>query len=490
MRPLAIAAAVMLSIAACGSDDDPLAPPLAVASIVVTPGTPSLYVGQTLTLFAVPRGADGEPLPERPVTWASQTPALATVSAAGVVQALAAGNAVIRVSSEGVELDVPVGIALVPAAAIVLHPGTAALREGQQRQMTAVLLDAQGDPLDDGREIAWRSTNTAVATVDADGTVHAVTEGTAQIVATHGPLEASTPLAVGVEWVAEFLFEAHDGTSTLPYLFASDPRTPLVAPSYVTPFAGTRHAAPSPDGTRIAFTCDVGICVADRDGTDIDILTDGDRSYEDSPTWSPDGARIAFRRWAQGGSAELVEQTDIWVMNADGTAQVNITDDATSQGDPAWSPVRADGGTRIAYRELAMVDGYVTNRLFTMRPDGTDRRGETAAGLLNASEPSWTPDGQRLVYVQDGGEVSADLWIVTVGQSDAAPLMATAIPGEQRGPTVSPDGRLVLFTSMHDGVPGVGFRRQLYTVRLDGTGLMRRTSDALDKEHPAWRVYP
>lgn len=485
LRPAALLTAALLALA-CGGDD-PLAPPTPVASVDVDLPATSVIVGESLTLVATPLDAQGAPLRDRPVTFTSSDLRLATVSATGVVQALADGDVEITVASEAVATIVGLRIDPVPAASIAIASVATALAEGEASLLEAAVLDAEDRPLP-GRVITWTSDDPAIATVDAEGMVRAVAEGGTTIRARHGELEATVTFTVRVDWTADMLYEAHDGTSHFPYLFAFDPRVSPVQATKVLPFAGARQVAASPDGSRIAFTCDVAICVADRDGTDIDILTDGDLDYEDSPSWSPDGQRLVFRRWEQGGSAEQVEQTDLWVMNADGSGQVNLTNDAASQGDPAWSPVREDAGTRIAYRQVAWVDGYVTNRIFTMRPDGTDRRAETPEAV-NASEPAWTPDGTRLVYVQDGGDAVVDLWIVTVGQGNARALMA-ALPDEQRGPAVSPDGRHVLFTSSHEEVAGVGFFRQLFTVRIDGTGLMRRTGDAQDKEHPAWRVRP
>ncbi len=485
LLPFALLTAALVT-SACGGGD-PLAPPTAVASVDVEVASTTVIVGETLQLVATPLDAAGQPLLDRPIAYVSSDLRLATVSATGVVQTLAEGDVDITVVSEGVATVVGVRIEPVPAAAIMLANVATDLTEGETSLLEAAVLDAEDRPLP-GRAITWTTDDATVATVDAEGMVRAVSEGATTIRARHSDLEATVTFTVRTDWTADMLFEAHDGTSNFPYLFGFDPRVSPVQAAKLLPFAGVRQVAPSPDGARIAFTCDVAICVADRDGTDIDILTDGDLDYEDSPSWSPDGLHLVFRRWAQGGTPELAVQTDLWVMNADGTGQVNLTDDPSSQGDPAWSPVRGDGGTRIAFRQVAVVEGYVMNRVHTMRPDGSDRRAETPVAV-SAAEPSWTPDGARLVYVQDGGEASADLWIVTVGQGNAQPLTAS-ISGEQRGPVVSPDGRHVLFTSSHEEVAGVGFFRQLFTVRIDGTDLRRRTSDGADKENPAWRVRP
>ena len=486
-RPRALAAMLLVALAACSSD--PFAP-VAVSYVELSPAAADVEIGATVQLQAIPRASDTRALDDRIVTFTSLTPAVASVTAQGLVTTLSVGAARLQASVDGVVAEATVLVRALAANGLELDVTDVALPVGQERRIRGTLVDVTGAPIETPATLEWVTEDPYVATIDATGLLRAVGEGTTRVVATSGPFTANVTVEVRGVFVADIIYEAHDATSSFPFLFALDPAATAVPATKLIAFAGTRHAAPSPDGSRIAFTCDVAICVANRDGTGITVLTDGDLSYEDSPTWSPDGQRIAFRRWAQGGSAEQVEQTDIWVMNADGSAPVNITNDAASQGEPAWSPMRGDGGTRIAYREAALVEGYVTHRLYTMRPDGTDRRAETAAGLASATEPAWTPDGAQLVFVQHGGEVTGDLWVLTVGAQDARPLMPSPLAGEQRSPAISPDGRYVLFTSAHEPVPGGGTHRQLYTVRINGTGLLLRTSDPADKSHPAWRLRP
>jgi len=91
---------------------------------------------------------------------------------------------------------------------------------------------------------------------------------------------------------------------------------------------GEYGAAWSPGGSRIAYVCyevqlyEYHICTMSSDGTGQVRLSVGS-----SPTWSPDGSRIAF--W---------QDKDIHAMNADGTGQVNLTDHPDDEYDPTWSP--------------------------------------------------------------------------------------------------------------------------------------------------------
>ena len=55
------------------------------------------------------------------------------------------------------------------------------------------------------------------------------------------------------------------------------------------------------------------------------------RWQDQDPAWSPDGSKIAFESDRDGNY-------EIYVMNADGTAQHNLTNDGAYDRDPAWSP--------------------------------------------------------------------------------------------------------------------------------------------------------
>src|SRR5437762_1781934 len=72
-----------------------------VASVIVTPTTASVPVGQTVALAATPKDSTGRVLIARIVTWASNAPAVATVDAGGLVTGVAAGTATLTATSEG-----------------------------------------------------------------------------------------------------------------------------------------------------------------------------------------------------------------------------------------------------------------------------------------------------------------------------------------------------------------------------------------------------
>ena len=127
------------------------------------------------------------------------------------------------------------------------------------------------------------------------------------------------------------------------------------------------------------------IYVVNVDGTGLLRLTD-DVGRDVDPAWSPDGKRIAFASDRSGNS-------DIYVMDADGSNLVRRTQSGSSSG-PAWS---ADG-KKIAFSSLR--DGQFG--IYVMSEDG-DWANPTHAGYDRGwnTHPAWSADGTRIAFVSD-----------------------------------------------------------------------------------------
>lgn len=165
----------LTALAACTGEGT--APPAPVASVTVTPQTTSLSPGQTAQLSATPRDAQGAALTNRTVTWTSTSTAVATVSPAGLVTALAVGGPVtIVASSEGQDGTAIVTVIPPPVASVTVAPSSPALTPNAVVQLTPTLRDAQGSLLTD-RSVTWSTSNAAVATVSGSGLVTAVSVG-------------------------------------------------------------------------------------------------------------------------------------------------------------------------------------------------------------------------------------------------------------------------------------------------------------------------
>ena len=153
-----------------------------MASVDMNPGEVQLQIGQTTTITATPKSADGTALTGRSVTWTSSKTSVATVDASGLVTAKAAGSALIQAKSEGVTGTALVTVADVPVSSVVVSPDTATILVGQSQQLSAKTLDAGGGELS-GRTITWSSSNEDVASVSSTGKVLAVAAGSATITA-------------------------------------------------------------------------------------------------------------------------------------------------------------------------------------------------------------------------------------------------------------------------------------------------------------------
>ncbi|HEX4600685.1 MAG TPA: Ig-like domain-containing protein, partial [Gemmatimonadales bacterium] len=172
-----------------------------VASVVVSPATVTVRVGETVPLTATPKDASGTPLSGRVVTWATSNGAVATVSGNGVVTGVAAGPVSVTATSEGQSGSSAVTVTVVPVASVVVSPATASLSNGQTVQLTATPKDASGTPLS-GRVVTWATSNAAVATVSGSGLVTGSGAGTATITATSEGQSGASAVTVTVVPVA------------------------------------------------------------------------------------------------------------------------------------------------------------------------------------------------------------------------------------------------------------------------------------------------
>jgi uncharacterized protein YjdB len=187
-------AAVALLLAACGGGDGGPPAPAPVADVRLAPTTLDLEPGQSAPLSAAVVDATGGLLAGRPVTWATANAAVATVSTAGVVTAVADGTTTVTASAEG-----RAGTATVTVrsrvATVEITPGAAeVVVGGPPVQLTAQARSGAGTPL--ARPVQWVSQQTAVATVSATGLVTAASPGTATITATSDGVSGAVTVQV------------------------------------------------------------------------------------------------------------------------------------------------------------------------------------------------------------------------------------------------------------------------------------------------------
>lgn len=456
--------------------------PREVAAVSVFPATVQVYPGDTVRLQATPLNAGGQPITDVVVTWSSTEPSVASVSMEGLVTAHDTGSVQVRATAGGKWGGSAVAVARPfdpgpqpgPVTVVELDVTTATVAEGGSVVITATPRDAEGDVVED-RVVVWTSSNTAVAWVNPFGTVSTIRVGEAEIEARVDGASAEATITVVADYGYDLLYDQSDGVGIAPEIRRLDIRTADATPDRLFPDGRWAHeAAVSPDGSRIAFTVyspsGSNVWVADLDGSDALQLTDVP-GIADKPSWSPNGRTIAYRRWlwSQG------EGADIWTVHADGTDHFNVTNDnvGLSHDGPAWSPL----GDRIVYSRLASG----TMHLWTIRPDGTDRRQLTFGDVADV-HAAWSPNASRIVFERYGAQPGSDgeLYVLDVATGGVGKLLA--LPYGQFNPAFSPDGRLIAFSSQVAG------QLQVFTVWPDGSRLAQRTHGDREASNPAWWV--
>jgi uncharacterized protein YjdB len=152
------------------------------ASIAIMPTLPSVITGETMQLTATARDASGAVI-TTPVSWRSNTPAIADVTPSGRVAGIAAGFATLVASLDTVTRGVSVRVAPVPVASVAVTPAPVTVVENGFTALTATARDQAGNVLTN-RPVVWTVNNPAIAEVTASGRVVGIAPGTAMVTAT------------------------------------------------------------------------------------------------------------------------------------------------------------------------------------------------------------------------------------------------------------------------------------------------------------------
>jgi trimeric autotransporter adhesin len=175
--------------------------PVPVASVSVVLSAPSVTLGATTQATATTRDATGLVITGRAVTWRSSNDAVATVSAAGVVTAVALGTADIVATSEGVTGSARLTVTPIPVARVDVSAPDSTLIVHDTVQATAVVRSSSGAVLT-GRALTWTSADTTKVRVNATGRLIAVGVGTTTVSATSEGVTGTLPVQVSPAPVA------------------------------------------------------------------------------------------------------------------------------------------------------------------------------------------------------------------------------------------------------------------------------------------------
>ena len=229
------------------------------------------------------------------------------------------------------------------------------------------------------------------------------------------------------------------------------------------------------------------IWVMNADGTNQTNLTNTPNVGEVQPAFSFDGTKIAFNGPGQENE-DGDTLSDIWVMNADGSNKTNLTNTPdVSESQPTWAP----SGAQLAFvRYHDSVCGptrpeCTTNQpdIFVMGDNGTNQTNLTDSDAFETS-PDWSPDGAKIAF---SGVRNRGWEILTMdpdGQNETN-LTGDAFDASDEAPDWSPDSTKVVFMKQSQ-VGGCCEPWEIWAVNRDGSGDTNLTNHPLDDTYPSW----
>jgi hypothetical protein len=243
----------------------------------------------------------------------------------------------------------------------------------------------------------------------------------------------------------------------------------------------------SPDGNKLLFSRfpsfgSADIYVVNTDGSGEQQLTSGFPAW--SPSWSPDGTRIAYKKSSASNSAS----GEFWTMNADGTDKKQITNDGLGKFQLSWG--MSPSGSKIAYAGFRAPEGW---GMFTINPDGsglTRLTGVPSALAFRLTGPiDWSPDGTKIVFSSESAVITAcgisvapeDIYVYTVLTNTTVKVSNTSAweGPHEFSPAWSPDGSKIAFSAVtracNNGT-ATSTAEAIYSMNADGSGVTKLTN--------------
>ncbi|MBX3177744.1 MAG: Ig-like domain-containing protein [Candidatus Hydrogenedentes bacterium] len=409
-------------------------PPVISTTVTVHPNPTTIEVGQTVQLTAASTSAA-----DTGFDWESSDPAVAVVSASGLVTGLADGAAWITATGQGSGAQATAVVTVLPPITVTVTPDPASIEVGQVVQLTATSTDAS----DYG--FGWSSSNPAIAAVNATGLVTGVAEGSVEITATGQGSGVSGTASVTV-------------TQSL---------------TVVTIF-------PSPVAVEVGKTVQVGATSNSATDTDVYWWAQNLGVVEVSATGLVTGISV--------GSVEISATAE--PSGATATVVANVSPaSSVEEGSPAWQRVFGGTGTDEAYGVAVTPDGgcvvagftYVSGFSFSdmylikLDSAGNQQWSRTYGGDFSdeAHAIAVTPDGGYVLagYTESFGAGGLDIYLVKLNSlGDVQWTRTYGSPyddEEANSVVVTPDGGYVL--AGYKGRNALG-RRDMYVVKVDGMG--------------------
>jgi len=200
LKPCAVAACLAV-LAACGGGGDGGEPVRTVTTVTVSSPTSTPKQGDTVQLTAVARDQFGEVVPGTTATWSSSAPAVATVSASGMLQALAGGTVTVTATVSNVPGTLTLTITPRTVTTVTVSSPALTPQVGSAVQLAAEARDQFGDVVT-GRMATWSTSAPSIATVSATGLLQALAPGAVTATATIDGVPGSLSMTVTPRTVA------------------------------------------------------------------------------------------------------------------------------------------------------------------------------------------------------------------------------------------------------------------------------------------------
>ena len=241
--------------------------------------------------------------------------------------------------------------------------------------------------------------------------------------------------------------------------------------------ASSAHATFPGQNGKIAFA-QSDIYVINPDGSGRTRLTSDScaGSFPENvfPRWSPDGRRIVYAS-LRPRAIDACGQYDVFVMNADGSGQTRLTSTVDVDESPSsWSP----DGSKILVTRGASTEAAV----YVMNADGT---GEVR--LTDGGAAVWSPDGREIIFARRHADTNeVDLYSMNPDGSTVTNLTNSATT-EENAPNWSSNATRLAFERAEKPNLGGRFDYDIYTMNPGGAGLVQRTdTSSIEESNPVW----
>jgi len=224
----------------------------------------------------------------------------------------------------------------------------------------------------------------------------------------------------------------------------------------------------SPDSSKIAFTSyargNPGIFIFSVDPVRQLPFYNQVASLNATPSFTPDGKQIVYSSSASGIA-------QIYTANLDGSGLHRISSASFIEVEPKVNPKTGN--------EIVFVSGRSgPQQIYRMNMDGGDVQRLTP-GEGEASNPSWSPDGQSMAFSWTRGYSQGAWNIFIIDVASGKYIQLTHGEGRNENPVWAPDGQHLAFMSTRNGTP------QIYSMLADGTQVKQLTSQGSNWS-PAW----